>query len=265
MVLLHFVEGAISPFSAVSRWMFGECLRYCSMRKRLSSESSARRRWVGLGGDPGKAGPPALRKDDKSSGRAVKAEARGRVKVEVGAEICWETASLAVKRKVLPSPTTLSTQMVPCMSSTMRLEMARPRPVPPYLRVVEESAWEKFSKILPSFSWGMPMPVSLTRKRRRAGGRVVGILIDLDGEATGVGELHGVAEEVEENLAEACWVSDEDGRDGAGDEGADFEALGGGFDAGEFEDAVDDVGGARSRWLRVPWHRLRPWTYRGCR
>ena len=36
----------------------------------------------------------------------------------------------------------LSTWIVPPIISTSRLQMVRPRPVPPYLRVMEASAWE---------------------------------------------------------------------------------------------------------------------------
>src|SRR2546425_9127477 len=52
--------------------------------------------------------------------------------------------------------------MWPPMSSTSRLEMVRPRPVPPYWRVVDESACVKLSKMTSSLSAGMPMPVSET-------------------------------------------------------------------------------------------------------
>src|SRR2546425_1933329 len=44
---------------------------------------------------------------------------------------------------------------------------SKPSPVPPYLRVVEPSAWEKASKIICCFSIGMPIPVSLTEKCNR--------------------------------------------------------------------------------------------------
>ena len=70
-----------------------------------------------------------------------------------------------MKWKALPAPGTLSTQMRPPSSSTKRREMVRPRPVPPYLRVMELSAWVKEEKISFCFSGGMPMPVSLTVKR----------------------------------------------------------------------------------------------------
>ena len=46
---------------------------------------------------------------------------------------------------VEPSPGTLSTETAPPMSSASRFEIARPRPVPPYRRVVELSACVKAS------------------------------------------------------------------------------------------------------------------------
>ena len=67
-----------------------------------------------------------------------------------------------VKKKVLPLSTWLSTQMRPPIISTRREQMARPRPVPPCLRVVDPSAWRKASKMKPFLSAGMPMPVSFT-------------------------------------------------------------------------------------------------------
>ena len=52
----------------------------------------------------------------------------------------------SVKWNVLPRPTSLSSSMVPPIISTNLAEIARPSPVPPYLRVVEVSAWEKARK-----------------------------------------------------------------------------------------------------------------------
>ena len=51
----------------------------------------------------------------------------------------------SVNQKVLPSPGSLSTPSVPPMAVTSWRQMARPRPVPPNLRVVEESACENAS------------------------------------------------------------------------------------------------------------------------
>ena len=61
----------------------------------------------------------------------------------------------------LPCPTSLSTHKRPARASTRRLEMVKPRPVPPNLRVVELSSCENASKIEASLDSGMPMPVSL--------------------------------------------------------------------------------------------------------
>ena len=60
-----------------------------------------------------------------------------------------------------PGPS-LSTHIVPPISSASRLLIARPRPVPPYLRVVDESACENDwnSRLMPSAY--RPMPVSRT-------------------------------------------------------------------------------------------------------
>ncbi|MNM62985.1 hypothetical protein D3C81_743380 [compost metagenome] len=53
------------------------------------------------------------------------------------------TPRLTSKWKVEPRPGSLSTQMRPPINSTRCREMARPNPVPPYLRVVVLSAWLK--------------------------------------------------------------------------------------------------------------------------
>ena len=54
------------------------------------------------------------------------------------------------------------------MRSTSCLEIARPRPVPPYFLVVEPSTWLNFSNTESILSAGMPGPVSRTEIRIRA-------------------------------------------------------------------------------------------------
>ena len=55
-------------------------------------------------------------------------------------------SSLAVNQNFKPLSGTLSTPILPSMMVTRCQAIARPRPVPPYLRVVEPSAWlEEFS------------------------------------------------------------------------------------------------------------------------
>ena len=56
------------------------------------------------------------------------------------------------------------------------LQMARPRPVPPKRRVVEESAWENGSNSRRAVSGAMPMPVSLTSNRTQRRRRSVALL-----------------------------------------------------------------------------------------
>src|SRR5581483_7668607 len=72
-----------------------------------------------------------------------------------------------VTRKVAPAPNSESTVSVPPCISTMRLEIARPRPVPPFLRVLELSTCGNSSKILAWSSGAMPGPVSRTVTMKR--------------------------------------------------------------------------------------------------
>ncbi len=77
----------------------------------------------------------------------------------------------AVTKNVLPLPTSLVQPIRPPINSTKPLLMANPRPVPPYWRVVEESAWVKRSKIISALFAAIPIPVSmmLNRSHRRVG------------------------------------------------------------------------------------------------
>ena len=73
----------------------------------------------------------------------------------------------------------LSTQMRPPISSTSCVEMVRPSPVPPYLRVVEPSACAKASKISPLLvgrdaDAGVAHREVQQRRRRRRRSRRVG-------------------------------------------------------------------------------------------
>ena len=58
---------------------------------------------------------------------------------QVGLAYCF-TLTGSMKEKVEPLPTTESTQMRPPCISMMRFDMASPKPVPPFLRVIELSA-----------------------------------------------------------------------------------------------------------------------------
>ena len=70
-----------------------------------------------------------------------------------------------MNQNVLPAPGVLSTPIVPPIISTSRLEIASPRPVPPYLRVVELSACEKDWNNRSRASGPMPIPVSVMANR----------------------------------------------------------------------------------------------------
>src|SRR5215471_16571007 len=61
-----------------------------------------------------------------------------------------------------PCPGSLSTATLPPIRLQKRATIARPRPVPPYFRVVLTSACVNGSKIFPVCSRVMPVPVSVT-------------------------------------------------------------------------------------------------------
>ena len=60
---------------------------------------------------------------------------------------CGWRPNRAVKAKVLPRPGSLSTVICPPIRATSRAAIVRPRPVPPYFRVVEVSSCSKARKI----------------------------------------------------------------------------------------------------------------------
>ena len=71
----------------------------------------------------------------------------------------------AVNQNVEPTPSSLVTPTSPPMSSTSRLTMDKPKPVPPNLRVVDASTWLKaWNSAFIRFA-GMPMPVSRISQR----------------------------------------------------------------------------------------------------
>src|SRR5438094_7728141 len=73
--------------------------------------------------------------------------------------------SRTVNQKVEPAPGLLLTPMLPPISSTSLRQMASPKPVPPYLRVVDASAWVKDWNRFSCACSAMPMPVSRTAQR----------------------------------------------------------------------------------------------------
>ncbi|MNP12821.1 hypothetical protein D3C76_1050730 [compost metagenome] len=72
-----------------------------------------------------------------------------------------------MNQKQLPWPRVLLTPASPPIRVASRLVIASPRPVPPYLRVVETSACSKAWNSFSHCSGLMPMPVSSTSKRSR--------------------------------------------------------------------------------------------------
>ena len=103
--------------------------------------------------------------------RVMRGRARGR-----RARRCASGRQRTVK--VVPAPGVLATVTAPPIMRQSRSVMARPRPVPPYLRVVELSAWVNSWNSRPSCSSGhadagvaRPRTAIRSRRRRRRGGR----------------------------------------------------------------------------------------------
>src|ERR1700676_3234709 len=69
-----------------------------------------------------------------------------------------------VKKKVDPRPVSLSTRGSPAIFGISSLEIEKPKPVPPYLRVMEPSPCTNDSKIRRCASLEIPIPVSFTAK-----------------------------------------------------------------------------------------------------
>src|SRR5262249_38457540 len=75
---------------------------------------------------------------------------------------CASTRTGTVNRNVEPDPTVDSTQIRPPCSAMIRRAIERPRPVPPFLRVLELSACWNSSKMRCWSVGAMPGPVSET-------------------------------------------------------------------------------------------------------
>ena len=103
----------------------------------------------------------------------------------------------------LPSPDLLSTPISPPISSTSCCEIARPRPVPPYCRVVEPSACVNASNRAVCTRLGRcrcrcrAPRTRTTRVVRRLRSRAT-----RDDDLAALGELDGVADQVDQHLAQ---------------------------------------------------------------
>ena len=84
----------------------------------------------------------------------------------VGMSPCTLSSGIS-NQNVEPWPASDSTPMLPPIRVTMRWQITRPRPVPPYRRVVDASAWLKAWNRRSCADLPMPMPVSRTSKRSR--------------------------------------------------------------------------------------------------
>ncbi len=100
---------------------------------------------------------------------------------------------------------------LPPISSASRLLMARPRPVPPYLRVVLLSAWLNFwnSRLLAS---SRQADAGVAHRKVQQGAVLARLGNHAQHHLAGFGEFHRVAQQVEQDLAQPRHVAVDDGR-----------------------------------------------------
>ena len=127
----------------------------------------------------------------------------------------------------------------PSCSAKRRL-IASPSPVPPYCRVIDESACVKGSKIVSSLSAGMPIPVSEI-STTRFGGSAAGRLSRADPHVAGRRELDGVAGDVHQHLAKAGGIALDRAGHRPVESGLEAQPLLFGLGAEDRADLVDDL------------------------
>ena len=93
-----------------------------------------------------------------------RAHLRSGFSIRVSRRGARDLGSLRLTKNREPCPGALSIRMLPPINVRRRRQMARPRPLPPYRRVVEPSACENDSKTFACASGAMPIPVSCTHR-----------------------------------------------------------------------------------------------------
>ncbi len=170
----HAAGAAPSPARPPSAMAMIRALGHRLRGSGISVFHRIRSKGASAGGSP----PPSTRKPMAESSRRIARRATGSHPITSarrfrssagrrGGSAPWGSrVRRAVKVKALPAPGRLATRIRPPMSPTIRLQMASPRPVPPYWRVIPPSAWVKASKSFARWSDSMPIPVSRTPTAR---------------------------------------------------------------------------------------------------
>ena len=171
-----------------------------------------------------------------------------------------------VKWKVEPLPgPALSTHIVPPISSASSLLMARPRPVPPYLRVVLLSAWLKLLEqpalaLLRTGRCRCRAPRSAAVRRARPSGCTA------QHHLAGFGELDRVAQQVEQDLAQPRHVAvDRPAAPRRFEHIGDVQVLLGRAAGDQVERRFDALAQVEGMAPRCPCARPRSSRSRGCR
>src|SRR5262249_1435391 len=141
------------------------------------------------------------------SSRAVASSSMTRTQSAAGERRPSEPLELLACTSALPGRRTVNTEPLPgslatatsppIMRASLRV-MARPSPVPPYCRAVEESAWVNSSNSLACCSGVIPMPVSATAIFDPIA--AIDHLFDTQLNLALLGELAGIAQQIEQDL-----------------------------------------------------------------
>ena len=171
----------------------------------------------------------------------------------------------AVNQKVEPSPSRLSTPIFPPIISTSCLQIASPRPVPPYLRVVEvvrlgERREQCRDLVRPYPDSGIGdgetkgcLAICFAQKLR------------LERHLAPFGELDGIAGEIGQHLAQAVGIAAQQQRNFRRHSRMELESLGARLDAQKLDhirDGVAQIEAADSQGRSSP---PRSWKGPGCR
>ena len=191
----------------------------------------------------------------------------GNVRLDAGDDAsCGLDAQHDREPNVLPRPGSLSTQIRPPISSTSLAEIVRPRPVPPNRRVVEPSACSNGSKIVSQLLGGDADPrVGDGEAEDDSLDRPASSSDNGDDDLAPLGELDGVADQVDQDLAQPAGVADQSVGDLGRDPAGQLQPLGVCPQRQGLERLVAARRAGRTGPGRGSACRPRSWRSRGCR
>src|ERR1039457_4488692 len=162
-------DGSLWYFSCRRAWTASAPLATALARYPSFSSSPRSTRWLVRPSSATRMRAPCRARDNPCGATARPCAASRRVSSSLDALDRAEGISkIAVNQNVEPSLTLLRNPIFPPIISTNCLAIDSPRPVPPYLRVVDVSAWTNDENNAAPWAGRIPIPVSAMEKRRVA-------------------------------------------------------------------------------------------------